>query len=110
MFIAARVQERGADKRTFVIKAGDTLFRYQFMEFLIRIAIARFQKTEEASTPAQALQMLFKVLEPISERCIKEQEDFLKAFHIEACDLVLKRFEQKLRSFYRSHTGRMSKP
>jgi len=110
MFIAARVREKGADKRAFAVKVGDNLLRFQFLEFLVRVAMARYHKTEEAKSAGEAINCLFAALQPHAERSLEQFREFLEAFHTEECDSVLRAKEGFLRSYYRSHAGRFNKP
>lgn len=110
MFIAARVREKGADKRPFAMKAGDTLLRFQFLEFLLRVAIARFVKTKEVQTTGEAVHRLFGVLEQHVRPVSTDLEEFLAAFHIEACDIVLRANESALVLLFKTRSGRWAKP
>uniref|UniRef100_A0A7S2M1D5 EF-hand domain-containing protein n=1 Tax=Zooxanthella nutricula TaxID=1333877 RepID=A0A7S2M1D5_9DINO len=110
MFIAARVREKGADKRPLAIKVGDMLLRFQFAEFLVRIAVARFWKTKEVDTLAQAVDRLFACLTAQLGPAVADLQEFLQAFHTEACDRVLRARESALGVAFRCHSGRWAKP
>jgi len=109
MFIAARVREKGADKRPFSVKASDTLLRFQFLEFLVRVAVARYKKSEDMSPP-DAVQRLFEDLRPPAHRPSTALQEFQKAFHTEACDKLLRKHETLLKCVFSSHSGRYTKP
>jgi len=110
MYIAARVIEKGADKRPFAVKVSDTLLRFQFMEFLVRVAVARYMKTGEADSPAGAVGVLFKNLMPEIRRPFSDFQQFFSELHTEECDEPLKDYEPFLRSLYRNNSGKFNKP
>lgn len=110
MFIAARVREKGADKRPFAVKVADTLLRFQFMEFLLRVALARFLKTKEVASIAEAVRRLFRSFEETVSPLADNLQTFLKDLHTEACDNILRENEQMLGVVYRLNSGRWSKP
>jgi len=109
MFIAARVREKGADKRPFVVKASDQLLRCQFLEFLVRVATAKYSKRLGVNLK-DALNLLFEALEPAIQRPADDMRDFHADLHTEACDMVLKKNESFLRSMFMCHSGRFTKP
>eukprot|EP00930_Biecheleria_cincta_P042856 TRINITY_DN29493_c0_g1_i1.p1 TRINITY_DN29493_c0_g1~~TRINITY_DN29493_c0_g1_i1.p1 ORF type:complete len:1004 (-),score=210.82 TRINITY_DN29493_c0_g1_i1:50-3061(-) len=110
MFIAARVREKGPTAKPFVVKASDTVLRFQFLEFLLRVAVARYAKTGEAASPAEALDRLFQALRTEAERESGELKEFLTNFHTEPCDTVLKKHQSLLRSVYSCNSGRFDAP
>eukprot|EP00928_Gymnodinium_smaydae_P100114 TRINITY_DN9745_c0_g1_i2.p1 TRINITY_DN9745_c0_g1~~TRINITY_DN9745_c0_g1_i2.p1 ORF type:complete len:991 (-),score=202.28 TRINITY_DN9745_c0_g1_i2:161-3133(-) len=105
IFIAARVVEHRADKRPFVVKPGDTLIRFQFLEFLLRTAIVRYFQTKEASTVDEAIRMLFACFTPLVAAARRDKDTFLKEFQTEACDRVLANHQEVLDTLYRNYCG-----
>jgi len=113
MFIAARVREKTPGMRPLAVKASDTLLRFQFLELLLRVAVARFAKTGEVPNASAAVDKLFDKLlssSEVVERGNKELQNFLALYHTESCDAVLKNHESLLRSIYGCNSGRFDAP
>lgn len=109
-YVASRVVQHNASRRPLLVKPNDQLLRFQFLEYLVRVAEARYFKTRETSTVADAVSQLFLTMSTYSDRLIEKQRKFQEALHTEACECLLRSYENQLRNVYRTKSGRSNRP
>lgn len=101
---ASREEQQGADRHN----RARALNRQEFLQVLVRVAVARYVLTHKTADVSDALQRLFNEdLDPRLERaCHQDSNAFREAYcYTEAVDTVLRRHERSLRNLYNRYAS-----
>jgi len=108
-FIAAKVTPAEM-KKTMAIVNDKTLVRYEFLEFLLRVANHHFFKSGAATSMAEAIALLLQTLETEGRKMEREVTDFLEALWVEAVDDLYKKHVDMLGAVYKRFYGSKTPP
>ncbi|CAE7949319.1 LRRC74A, partial [Symbiodinium sp. KB8] len=108
-FIAAKVTPAEM-KKTMAIVNDKTLVRYEFLEFLLRVANHHFFKSGAATSMAEAIALLLQTLEAEGRKMEREVTDFLEALWVEAVDDLYKKHVDMLGAVYKRFYGSKTPP
>lgn len=87
-----------------------TLVRYEFLEFLLRVANHHFFKSGAATSMAEAIALLLQTLEAEGRKMEREVTDFLEALWVEAVDDLYKKHVDMLGAVYKRFYGSKTPP
>jgi hypothetical protein len=93
-----------------VVRNDKAMVRYQFTEFLLRLASQRFVQTGACQDIADGLRRVLDGLEPIALRYLEDHNLFFAALHSEPVDQVYKRHMESLRAVYKRWSGQITPP
>jgi len=108
-FIAAKVTPNDLKKELVVVN-DKSLVRYEFLEFLVRIAQQRFFAREVAGSMRDALALLLEHLAPLATREVELMDQFFAALHNLDVDDVYKKHHDALEAAYKRHSGSRTLP
>eukprot|EP00753_Platysulcus_tardus_P018514 PLAT6892.2.p1 GENE.PLAT6892.2~~PLAT6892.2.p1 ORF type:complete len:639 (-),score=187.45 PLAT6892.2:151-1980(-) len=108
IFIAANVKKSKELKQTR--NPDRALARFEFLECLVRIAIAKYYKPHAVETPSLALKkLLVENILPHAER-YPAQQFRAEKLYVQATDAVFRRYLTALQDVYRRYSGKYTLP
>jgi len=108
-FIAAKVTPNDL-KKELVVNNDKTLVRYEFLEFLVRIAHQRFFSRGVVETMTEAVALLLEAIDGQASREKTLTDDLFAELHKEEVDDVCKRHLEVLGDVYKKHSGSRTLP
>jgi len=87
----------------------NTLTRFQFVEFLLRMARQRFLEPRTATSMTDAIERVLKALVPAGAARIAENVAFLSALHTEDVDDAYKRHQGTLQAIHEHFSGHQAR-
>lgn len=109
LFIAAKVT-LAEIKKTLQVVNDKSMVRYEFLEFVLRLAQQRFLKSGEADTINEAVCLAIQMLEPEGKRLVQTIENFFDFFWTEHFDNVIKDHSELLEAVYQHYHGSKTLP
>eukprot|EP00929_Paragymnodinium_shiwhaense_P078321 TRINITY_DN40588_c0_g1_i2.p1 TRINITY_DN40588_c0_g1~~TRINITY_DN40588_c0_g1_i2.p1 ORF type:complete len:1138 (+),score=209.57 TRINITY_DN40588_c0_g1_i2:71-3484(+) len=103
LFITAKVTSNEQKKR-MVIRNEKSLVRYEFLEFLLRLAVQRFLQPGVVSSLNEGLRLVLDALAVEGKQRVDELDNFLAVFQTEAVDDVVFKHDVALKDLYINET------
>lgn len=110
LFISAKVMPMEMKQAQLAVRSDKSLVRYQFLEFLLRLASQRYVQTGAAQTMVDAVGRVLDALGPLGSARAADLEAFFHALHTEAVDDVYQRNLDVLQAVFQKYSGRLTPP
>lgn len=94
--------------KDFLVGNDKSLVRFQFLEFLLRVARQHFVEGRAEVSLAEAVERTLAALEPAGAARVSEMDAYFEALHTEEVDDIFKRHASMLREVYRHSSSRSS--
>eukprot|EP00746_Dinoflagellata_sp_MGD_P144753 gnl/MRDRNA2_/MRDRNA2_77453_c0_seq1.p1 gnl/MRDRNA2_/MRDRNA2_77453_c0~~gnl/MRDRNA2_/MRDRNA2_77453_c0_seq1.p1 ORF type:complete len:943 (+),score=154.45 gnl/MRDRNA2_/MRDRNA2_77453_c0_seq1:205-2829(+) len=109
LVIASRFTSKELQSR-LLVRNDKTLVRYQFLEFLLRIAELKFVQTGKTKYIAEAFEWLMDAFEVVFRERMDAMSAFFAALHTDEADDVCKEQLEMLQAIYQRFSGLLALP
>eukprot|EP00931_Biecheleriopsis_adriatica_P090379 TRINITY_DN64379_c0_g1_i1.p1 TRINITY_DN64379_c0_g1~~TRINITY_DN64379_c0_g1_i1.p1 ORF type:complete len:932 (-),score=168.48 TRINITY_DN64379_c0_g1_i1:53-2848(-) len=105
LFIASNVMS-SEQRKDMLVRNDKQLVRFQFLEFILRIADQHFRQSKGFASMTQAVSQVLEHLRPIAEKRLNEISEFFAALRVEKVEDVYRQQMPVLAALHERFSGR----